>query len=105
MPQINNLTPINIRDLVGRSQSNKVQENSPEDGGRDFGDTIGDFLKAVNQDQKESAQAVNDVIQGKSENLHEAMAKLEESSLSFQLMLEIRNKLLESYQELKRTQV
>ena len=45
------------------------------------------------------------VINGESENLHEAMASLEEASLSFQLMLEIRNKLLESYKEVERMQI
>jgi flagellar hook-basal body complex protein FliE len=105
MPNINSLTSINIRDLADASQRASQKQSTGESEGRSFGDTIGDFLKTVNESQKESADAVTDIIQGKSENLHEAMAQLEESRLSFQLMLEIRNKLLESYQEIKRLQV
>ena len=41
----------------------------------------------------------------KSENLHQAMAAMEEASLSFRLMVEVRNKLMESYQTLQRMQV
>ena len=37
--------------------------------------------------------------------LHQVMIANEEASLSFQLMVEVRNKLLESYQELMRMQV
>lgn len=102
MPGINQLTSINFRDLVNNS---KQTANTKETNQKDFGDTISDFLKAVNDTQKESAQKVSDVIQGKSENLHEAMMMLEESKLSFQLMLEIRNKLLDSYKEIERMQV
>ena len=101
MPGINQLTSINFRDLVQNKQSSRATETKS----KDFGDTISDFLKAVNDSQKESAQKVSDVIEGKSENLHEAMIMLEESKLSFQLMLEIRNKLLDSYKEIERMQV
>ena len=72
---------------------------------RNFADTIKDFVTAVNNSQQEAGQAVSDVVQGKSDNLAEAMTSLEESRLSFQLMLEVRNKLLESFQDLQRMQV
>ena len=101
MPNVNQITPINIRDIVQKNQPGKSKDVNY----KDFGDTISDFLKAVNDNQKESSQKVQDVIQGKSENLHEAMTKLEESKLSFQLMLEIRNKLLDGYKEIERMQV
>ena len=50
-------------------------------------------------------QATQKVLADKKENVHDAMVALEEASLSFQMMLEVRNRMLESYQELKRTQV
>jgi flagellar hook-basal body complex protein FliE len=70
-----------------------------------FADTIREFLSAVNETQKEGAKKVAEVIRGESESLAEAMSALEEARLSFQLMLEIRNKLLESYQEIQRMQI
>ena len=105
MPQINQLSSVNLRDLIGRTENKKAVDQSGESGNKDFGDMISDFLQAVNTDQGEATQKVADVIQGRSQNLHEAMATLEEAKLSFQLMLEIRNRLLESYQELQRTQI
>lgn len=70
-----------------------------------FGDTIGNFLDAVNTAQVNAKDSVAEIVTGESENLHEAMAKVEEAKISFELMLEIRNKLLQSFQEIQRMQV
>ena len=70
-----------------------------------FGDTISNFLDAVNTAQVDAKDSVSEIVTGESENLHEAMAKVEEAKLSFELMLEIRNKLLQTFQEIQRMQV
>jgi len=70
-----------------------------------FGDTISNFLDAVNTAQVDAKDSVAEIVTGESENLHEAMAKVEEGKISFELMLEIRNKLLQSFQEIQRMQV
>ena len=70
-----------------------------------FGDTISHFLDAVNTAQVDAKDSVTDIVTGESENLHEAMAKVEEAKISFELMLEIRNKLLQTFQEIQRMQV
>jgi len=105
MSKIDALKTLQIGDL--QRQSPKTQKAGQEDGlkGRDFGQTISDFVRAVNDKQIASAQQVADVIQGRSQNLHQAMATMEEARLSFQLMIEVRNKLLESFKELERMQV
>ncbi len=106
MSGISKLQNVNIRELQGGSASSiKKATQKPQEAGKDFGDTISEFIQAVNNSQKTAGKEVADVIQGKSQNLHQAMAMLEEAKLSFQLMVEIRNKLLESYQELERMQV
>jgi flagellar hook-basal body complex protein FliE len=107
MPSINNPQNVNLRELVNQNQNkvtNREQTEKPAEG-KDFGATISDFIQAVNNDQKSADQAVADVAQGKSDNLHHAMASMEEARLSFQLMVEVRNKLLESYQTIQRMQV
>ena len=104
MSSINNLSSVNLHELINQAQNNNTQTNEVS-GSKDFGDTISDFIETVNSKSKEAGQLASDVVQGKSQNLHEAMAALEESGLSFKLMIEIRNKLLESYNEVKRMQV
>ena len=107
MANIGNLQNVNMQELTGQkpgAQIRKIQ-GAEETGNRDFGKTISDFIMAVNEDQKIASKEVDDVITGKSENLHEAMASMEEARLSFQLMIEVRNKLMESYKTLQRMQV
>lgn len=102
-----------VSDLIQSRQVNVIEKfanaaKSEKSGGKNtvnFGDTMKEFLNAVNDGKIESGQKVADIIQGKSENLAEAMSSLEESSISFQLMLEIRNKLIQSYQEINRMPV
>ena len=45
------------------------------------------------------------VLTGETTNLHQAVIAMQEASVAFSLMIEVRNKLVESYQELMRTQV
>ena len=52
-----------------------------------------------------AAGTVSGMIGGQDVSLHQAMIAMEEASVSFQLMVEVRNKLLESYQELMRMQI
>ncbi len=107
MSNIGNIQNVNLKELTGVNPAEAVRktQNTAESPSGDFGKTISDFIMAVNADQKTSAREVSEVIQGKSENLHQAMASMEEARLSFQLMIEVRNKLMESYQTLQRMQV
>ena len=105
MPKIGNLESVNLNQLIDQGKSKQKVDLSKELGEKDFGETISDFVKAVNQSQIDSEGAIRDVIEGKSENIHQAMATAEEAKLSFQLMIEIRNRLLDSYKEIQRLQV
>ena len=70
-----------------------------------FGDLLNQFVGEVNDKQIASGQAVNDLLAGKDIPLHQAMIAMQEAGVAFQLMVEVRNKLLEGYQELMRMQV
>lgn len=70
-----------------------------------FQNLVGDFVQDVNARQAAAGDAVNGLLSGKNVSLHQAMISMEEASVSFQLMVEVRNKLLDSYQELMRMQI
>lgn len=96
------LTPNSIRPLTNAETAlARVGGASGADGGMSFGQMIAD----VNAKQAEAGEAMRDVMSGGPTPLHQAMIAVEEASVSFQLMVEVRNRLLESYQELMRMQV
>lgn len=70
--------------------------------GTGFGSLLGDLLKDVDARQQQSQSNVSALLQGKDVPLHQVMLEAEEASVSFQLMLEVRNKLMDGYQELMR---
>ena len=70
-----------------------------------FDNMLGTFVNEVNTKQVAAGDAISGMLAGEDIPLHKTMIAFEESSVSFQLMVEVRNKLLEGYQELLRMQV
>jgi flagellar hook-basal body complex protein FliE len=68
-------------------------------------DKFEQFIKGVDRKKKISARETQDLILGRSDNIHEAVVKSQEAGVAFNLMIEVRNKLVESYKELMRMQV
>ena len=63
------------------------------------------LISEVDAKQQAASSAVHGLLSGQPVPLHQAMIAIEEASVSFQLMVEVRNKLLDSYQELMRMQI
>src|SRR5262245_12083462 len=90
---------------IGPAQLQRPLSAFESSGGRTFSDFLGDMVRDVNAKQATANQAVEGVLNGDNVPLHQAMLSVEEASVSFQLMVEVRNKLLDSYQELMRMQI
>ncbi len=73
--------------------------------GGSFQNLLGNFVNEVSAQQSAGQDAVTGLLSGKNVSLHQAMISMEEASVSFQMMVEVRNKLLDSYQELMRMSV
>ena len=59
---------------------------------------------AANKDAA-AGEITRQVLLGQSDQLHQSVIAMQEASLAFGMMVEVRNKLVESYQELMRMQV
>ena len=68
-------------------------------------DSVKGFVTEVDVMSKRAEGARAAILSGESNNLHQAMIASQEAGVSFSLMVEMRNKLLETYQELMRLQV
>ena len=88
---------------IGSDQNPSIGRVGGGDG--QFSSVLGDLVNGTSQKQATAVDAVNGLYAGQAVPLHQAMIANEEASISFQLMVEVRNKLLESYQELMRMQV
>mgnify|MGYP006108942665 CR=1 FL=1 len=93
-----------VEKVLGTQASEATQATQAVQGAG-FGDILSKFVGEVNEKQITSTQAVNDLLAGKDIPLHQAMIAMQEAGVAFQLMVEVRNKLLDGYQELMRMQV
>ena len=92
-------------ELPGIGSVRSIQPGGEAQAGRAFSDFLSDMVRDVNAKQATAGDAVQGVLAGENVPLHQAMIAVEEASVSFQLMVEVRNKLMESYQELMRMQI
>lgn len=102
MKPINDTQTIKLGQML--QQRSLQQVNNPIEGNPSlsFGDTMSQMIHQVNTDQIVAETKVTDVLQGKSDNIHEAMISMTEAKISFQLMLEIRNRLLDAYKDIEK---
>ena len=70
-----------------------------------FGGILRTFIKDVNGLQVKSGQEVVKLATGETSNIHQVMVASEEAGIATSLLLEIRNKMIEGYQEVMRMQV
>ena len=65
-----------------------------------FGQLVSDGLSQVNNQLIGSQVELQKLAMGDAQNLHQIMINLEESRVSFQLMMQVRSRLLEAYQDI-----
>ena len=73
--------------------------------GAGFAELFTRGIDDVNQQLVASQADLRDLALGGSQNLHEVMIRLEQTRIAFQLMVQVRNRLLESYQDVMRMQI
>jgi flagellar hook-basal body complex protein FliE len=74
------------------------------DSSEGFWDTLKATLNQVQHVQNEADQKVTDLVTGKGEDIHSAMAAVEKADLSFQLVMQVRNKIVQAYQQVSQIQ-
>jgi flagellar hook-basal body complex protein FliE len=77
----------------------------PPAGGVKFGEVLKDAIATVNELQKSSDVEIQKLMTGESQDLHATLLAVQKADLSFQMMMQVRNKIVQAYQEIMRTQV
>lgn len=99
LPQIQQLPAKDVSELPSALPAAAPAESNS------FSSLLGKLVSEVNAQQQASAQSISALQSGQNVPLHQAVISMEEASVSFQLMVEVRNRLLESYQEIMKMQV
>ena len=78
---------------------------SPKPTGKSFSAVLDQFIGDVDGMVKRSGETQRAALEGSVQDIHEIMLAAEEAGIAFELLVELRNKLLEAYRELMRMQV
>ncbi|MBI5590611.1 MAG: flagellar hook-basal body complex protein FliE [Deltaproteobacteria bacterium] len=83
---------------AGSSLTEDAQKNT-------FGDMLKNHLAEVNHLQNSADIAAQNLASGQDKDIHNTMIAMEKAGVAFQLTMQVRNKVLEAYQEIMRMQV
>jgi flagellar hook-basal body complex protein FliE len=91
-------------------RDSKLQTPAPaapgsSEGAKSFGQILSDSIQSVNAAQKESDTKMNELAVGKNQNIPEIMISAEKADIQLRLMVQVRNKIIEAYQEIMKMQV
>jgi flagellar hook-basal body complex protein FliE len=73
--------------------------------GKDFQSFLTESLEKVNALSNEATEAVNRLATGQTQNVAEVFTTVQKAGVAFDLLMEIRNKLLDAYQEIQQMRV
>lgn len=74
-------------------------------GGTDFAAELRQQLERVSQMQAEAEQGIQNLLTGQSDSITEVFTTARKAEVAFSLLMEIRNKLVDAYSELKQLRV
>lgn len=99
---------MNIQSIGSNSVINNVSISNKDmnnENSTSFSKVIGDVVNNVNDKQIESNNMIDSFIKGEDVTMHDVMLSMQESQMSMQLLIEMRNKMVEAYQEINKVQL
>jgi len=102
------MSDLRIDDIRRQLQDISVKSNlinEKEKPGESFSNILKSALDGVNNDQLDAEQSVQNYMSGKETSLHNTLLSLEKAEVSFKMMMQVRGKLMEAYQQIMRTSI
>ncbi len=99
------VSSIHTPGMLPQSIQNPVRDSKSTNGSLPFADMVKGLIRETDQQQLQSQDSVRQLITGETDSIHEVVLTTSRADLAFRLMMEIRNRLIESYQEVMRMQV
>jgi len=98
---IRNITGTGINKVIDIT----VGDKKPESEGTSFAEFLAGAINNVNNLQKDADTQKTAFAAGKTDNIQDVMISMEKADVAFQMTLQVRNKVLEAYQEIMRMPV
>ncbi|MBI2188122.1 MAG: flagellar hook-basal body complex protein FliE [Acidobacteria bacterium] len=86
---------------AARVAGKRAQSTVSGTGGMSFGESLGKLIEGVEQSGNEANEAISKMLD-KSGEVHDAMIALQRAEMALQLTVQIRNKLVQAYQDIMR---
>ncbi len=95
---INNINQLN-------NLNNKTNTNNTNNIGNEFSSLLKNSINDLNKNQENAEAAMTDIATGEVKDLHQAAIAISKAETSMKFMLEVRNKAINAYKEISRTQI
>lgn len=92
-------------EVIGKTGIPKEAVSTESGSTTSFGDMLKNSLQKVNEYQSQADQAIQELVAGRTKNVHETMLAVERADLSLKLMMQIRNKVIDAYREIMKMQI
>ena len=105
------LTVTSAKDLLetGKTYTERTKQRiAPEaslSSSKSFGDTLQEAVGKVNEMQKDADIKMQQLATGENTNISEVMVATEKADIALKLMMSVRNKMIDAYQEIMKMQV
>jgi len=97
-----NVTPLQP---VGRITPSAQAAQESRASSRTFGEMLRDAVQTVDDAQNRADDEAMKLVTGEAEDLHDVIIATEEASIMLSLAQQVRNRAVEAYQEIMRTQI
>lgn len=94
------ISPIQLADPASIIQPLVNSASSSQSGGAIFHSMFNAAVNTVDNFQSEATKSVEDLLSGASEDVHKPIIATEKADLTFQLFLQVRNKVVSAYQSI-----
>ncbi|WP_033829226.1 flagellar hook-basal body complex protein FliE [Bacillus andreraoultii] len=99
------INPVNFNDAIQPLKTNNTNTVTPHKTQSTFSNFLKDAINEVNETQINSDQLTEKLALGENVNLHDVMIASQKATITLQTTMEVRNKVVEAYQEIMRMQV
>ena len=94
-----------ISSMISKAAELKTQGVAEVQNKGNFGKAITGYLQDVNGQQEQANTSITELLSGKNKDINSVVASVAKADMSFKLLVGVRNKLVQAYQETMKMQI